>query len=201
MKKIKIIALIGEAGAGKDWVLHQLFQRHPRTARNWKEVVSCTTRAKRENELDGVNYNFLTEEDFFNQIKNGDFIEYCVFNGWFYGTRVQDLDPNKINIGVFNPAGIEKLLQIQQIDLTVFWIYADPKIRLLRQLNREENPNVDEIIRRYNTDKEDFEKMIKSEWFPLEKEKEKIYMVVNNDNNNPCEAILDILKQMNYNET
>ena len=42
------------------------------------------------------------------------------------------------------------------IDVIVFRINCSDKTRLLRQLNREENPNVDEIIRRYKTDKEDF---------------------------------------------
>ena len=38
----------------------------------------------------------------------------------------------------------------------MYYVTAKDKTRLLRQLNREENPNVDEIIRRYKTDKEDF---------------------------------------------
>ena len=42
------------------------------------------------------------------------------------------------------------------MDLTVYYICATAKNRLIRQLNREENPDVDEIIRRYKADYEDF---------------------------------------------
>ena len=40
-------------------------------------------------------------------------LEYTVFNNWMYGTTYSSLDPNLVNIGVFNPAGIESLLKKQ----------------------------------------------------------------------------------------
>lgn len=153
MKKIKVVALVGEAGAGKDYVLHQLFSNHLRSSKNWNEIISCTTRPPRENEQDGINYYFLTEEEFLRQ----PFLEYCVFNDWYYGTRYADLDPEKINIGVFNPSGIYSISTDKNIDLVILYIYASDKVRLIRQLTRETDPKVNEIIRRYNTDKIDFE--------------------------------------------
>ena len=66
------------------------------------------------------------------------------------------LSKSKVNIGVFNPAGIRSMLARDDIDLRVFYVSTSPKTRLLRQLNREEYPNVAEIIRRYGTDVEDF---------------------------------------------
>ena len=48
-------------------------------------------------------------------------------------------------------------MESPEVDLIPVYVRAKPKTRLLRQLNREENPNVDEIIRRYGADKEDFE--------------------------------------------
>ena len=47
------------------------------------------------------------------------------------------------------------------VDLYVVLIQASDKVRLLRSLNREVNPNVDEIVRRYTTDKKDFEEFSK----------------------------------------
>ena len=62
MKKYKIIAVMGKAGAGKDSFVHALI------AGNYfpgaKEIVSCTTRPIREHEVDGVNYHYLTNEEF-----------------------------------------------------------------------------------------------------------------------------------------
>ena len=83
-------------------------------------------------------------------------LEATNFNDWFYGTSYDSLRSEIPNIGVFNPDGIRALQGRNDIDLTVFRITCLDKIRLLRQLNREDNPNVDEIVRRYKTDKEDF---------------------------------------------
>lgn len=145
----KIIALIGKAGAGKDTILHEIIKNNP----DLHEMISCTTRPKREGEVDGVNYFYLTPEQFLNT----KMLESSCFNGWYYGTSYESLKQDKINIGVFNPEGINSLLEYPNIELMVYYITASPKQRLLRQLNRENNPNVDEIIRRYSTDEQDFE--------------------------------------------
>ena len=54
----KIIALIGKAGAGKDTILREIIKSNP----DLHEMISCTTRPKREGEVDGVNYFYLTPE-------------------------------------------------------------------------------------------------------------------------------------------
>lgn len=83
-------------------------------------------------------------------------IEATVFRGWCYGTSINHLDENKINIGVFNPSGIDILLDIPMVKLFIVYVIADDKIRVMRQLLREEHPDVAEIVRRYSTDEEDF---------------------------------------------
>lgn len=84
-------------------------------------------------------------------------LEYAVFNNWFYGTSYDSvLNDNIINIGVFNPTGVKSLLARSDCNVIVFWIKCNDKTRLLRQLNREENPNTNEIVRRFMTDTEDF---------------------------------------------
>lgn len=83
-------------------------------------------------------------------------LEASYFNEWFYGTGLESLDKDKVNIGVFNPEGINNLMMHSNLDIVVFYVRTSDKQRLLRQLNREENPDIEEIIRRYKTDKEDF---------------------------------------------
>ena len=83
-------------------------------------------------------------------------MEATVFNNWAYGTRYQDLDEEKINIGVFNPDGIYNLLERKDIELKVYYLQVSDKTRLIRQLQRETEPDIEEIIRRYKTDKIDF---------------------------------------------
>lgn len=150
----KIVAFIGEAGAGKDTIM-RTYLNHSRR-RNLHEIISCTTRPKREGEVEGVNYYYLTNEQFAEKILANEMIEASCFNGWTYGTTYENLRSDLINVGVFNPDGIRALLSHNDIDLLVIRVQASDKIRLIRQLNRETDPDVDEIIRRYTTDKIDF---------------------------------------------
>ena len=83
-------------------------------------------------------------------------LEATIFNNWCYGTSMKNLDQNALNIGVFNPEGVEILRDNPNIDLLVLYIKADDKVRLLRQLNREEHPDCNEIVRRFGTDKYGF---------------------------------------------
>ena len=154
MGKYKIIAVMGQAGAGKDSFVNAIIKGNYLSLA--KPIISCTTRPIRENEQDGVNYHYLTNEEFAEQVVNGEMLEATVFNNWCYGTSTKNLDKNAINIGVFNPEGVEILRGYDNIDLIVIYIVADDKVRLLRQLNREEHPDCNEIVRRFGTDKQDF---------------------------------------------
>lgn len=149
----KIIALIGEAGSGKDRILKEVLAAAPIA---FNEIISCTTRPPREGEVDGVNYFFIDAEEFAYKVLNYEMIEATSFNDWFYGTSYDALRSDVPNIGVFNPDGIRALQGRPDIDLTVYKVVCKDKTRLLRQLNRENDPNVDEIVRRYKTDKDDF---------------------------------------------
>ena len=151
---IKVIALIGEAGTGKDYLLKHVMKKY---CDIFHEIISMTTRPKREGEEDGVNYHFLPKEEFEFLIQNNKMLEYTEFRGWYYGTCIYDLSEKKVNIGVFNPDGIRNLLKNNNINLTVIRLVAFDKTRLIRQLEREHSPDVDEIVRRYLTDKQDFQ--------------------------------------------
>ena len=84
-------------------------------------------------------------------------IEYVKFNDWYYGTCVDELDEEKINVGVFDPSRVRNLLQhLDILDVLPVWIQTKDKERLLRSLKREENPDCVEICRRFLADKEDF---------------------------------------------
>lgn len=149
-----IIALMGEAGSGKDRTMQAVLAAAP----DLHEIVSCTTRPMRQGEAHGVNYYYYTPEQFEEKILNGEMLECTIFNDWFYGTSYESLrSDGVINIGVFNPAGVEHLLERQDCNVLVFWIKTDDKTRLIRQLNREKNPNVREVVRRFQADYNDFE--------------------------------------------
>ena len=155
-----ILALIGEAGSGKDTILRKLIDdtKHYYNGKlPLHEIISYTSRPPREKEVDGVNYHFISAEKFAEMILQNQMFEATVFNKWCYGTGVESVKENAINVGVFNPEGAETLLHDKRVNLVIVYIQADDKIRLIRQLNREASPDVDEIIRRYKADKIDFE--------------------------------------------
>ena len=154
LPKYKIIALCGEAGSGKDFLLHNALEWNPHT---FHKIVSYTTRPKREKEIDGVDYHFISNSQFTDKFLNGELIEAASFNGWMYGTGFENLRINEFNIGVFSPAALSALHGEPGVELLIFYVSATPKERLLRQLKREENPDIEEIIRRYQTDKRDFD--------------------------------------------
>ena len=148
----KVYALIGKSASGKDTIVQELLKRN----KNFHGVVSTTTRPKRDYEINGKDYYFVTEEEFVNLCNEDAMLEVSVFNDWLYGTSKISLDEEKINLGVFNIQGINSLMEREEIDLRVFYVTAEDKNRLMRQLSRENSPNIDEIIRRYATDKQDF---------------------------------------------
>lgn len=154
--KIKILALFGKAGAGKDYLQKQLLLNDDRHNPKFHGIVSATTRPPRDNEIPGEDYIFLNNEEFSQSIINGSMLEATVFRDWCYGTLIESLKPDLINIGVFNIAGIEALLKNDELIVQPVFIKASDKTRIIRQLQRENEPDIKEIFRRYKTDEEDF---------------------------------------------
>ena len=152
----KIIALCGKSGAGKDSLMMATFSN---LEEYLNPIISHTTRPKREKEVADKNYHFVSDDQFLTLIDENKMLETTCFNNWYYGTSIDSLSDSKVNIGVFNPEGIISLLKDDRIELEIYYITAKGKTRLIRQLNREENPNVDEIIRRYSADEIQFQKM------------------------------------------
>lgn len=76
MKKIKIIALFGPSGSGKDTLAKYLVSN---ISADIHEIVSCTTRPMRDYEQDGIDYHFLTNEQFTEKVLNGSMLEATSF--------------------------------------------------------------------------------------------------------------------------
>lgn len=86
MKKGLLIILSGPSGVGKGTV-RELFMNDPQL--NLSYSVSMTTRPKRQGERDGIDYFFVSKEDFLEAIKNDELLEYAEFVGNYYGTPQQ----------------------------------------------------------------------------------------------------------------
>lgn len=79
----KLFVISGSSGVGKGTVIKEFLQRHP----EFKLSVSCTTRSPREGEVHGINYFFLSKDEFKSCIDNNEFLEWAEFSGNMYGTQ------------------------------------------------------------------------------------------------------------------
>lgn len=82
------------AGTGKTTLIEMLKEEFPCVTQS----ISCTTRAPRKGEIDGVHYQFIDRKDFERRIDNGEFLEYVKLYGEYYGTSKQSLE-NELNKG------------------------------------------------------------------------------------------------------
>lgn len=148
----RIIALFGESGAGKDTVLREILVNRPMV----HKIIPYTTRPPRKNEIDGIDYYFITEDEFIKKIEKKELVEYTYFNNWYYGTGVDDLQEDRINIGVFNIQGIVSLRADSRCKVIPFRIVAPDSDRLIRSIKRDSTADCSEICRRFLADKQDF---------------------------------------------
>ena len=148
----KIVAIVGPSASGKNTLLEELKS----CLINYNFVKHITTRPKREKETNGIEYNFITDEEMIKKILNNEIISAANYRGWVYGIEEKALTDNKINIGDFSLEDLDNLRYNNNIKLYIIYLTAASKIRFIRSLQRESNPNIDEIYRRYLSDDEDF---------------------------------------------
>ncbi|HKI83133.1 MAG TPA: guanylate kinase, partial [Candidatus Krumholzibacteria bacterium] len=83
-----LLLIAGPSGAGKSSLLSWLFERDERLGFS----VSCTTRDPRPGEVDGREYNFVSEEEFLRRRERGEFVEWAEVHDHLYGTLFSELD-------------------------------------------------------------------------------------------------------------
>lgn len=82
-----LIVLTGPSASGKDLVMTELLKMLPSLSR----VITTTTRHKRSGEKNGVDYYFISKDQFEKKIKKGEFIEYVQYAGSDYGTTKKEI--------------------------------------------------------------------------------------------------------------
>ena len=91
MRKGKMLIVSAPSGSGKSTIVQWLMQEHPELKLYFS--ISCTSRAPRGKEKDGVEYFFLTPEEFKDKIAKNEFLEYEeVYENRFYGTLKQQVE-------------------------------------------------------------------------------------------------------------
>jgi guanylate kinase len=84
----RVFVITGPSGVGKGTLIKRLLVAVP----HLKLSISATTRAPREGEMDGVDYHFLSQEEFKERIDENDFLEWATYSGNRYGTLRSDVE-------------------------------------------------------------------------------------------------------------
>lgn len=88
MSRGLLLVISGPAGSGKGTVIKHLMEKE----RDIAYSVSATTRSPRPGEVDGVNYHFISVDDFKSRIEHGGILEYTEYCGNFYGTPKKEAE-------------------------------------------------------------------------------------------------------------
>lgn len=83
-----LLVLTGKTASGKDTIKSALLNKYP----EFKKVVTTTSRLPRFNEEEGIDYYFLTREEFKTKVKQEEFVEYVEYGGNLYGTYKSELE-------------------------------------------------------------------------------------------------------------
>ncbi|NLC95322.1 MAG: guanylate kinase [Bacilli bacterium] len=140
-----LIVISGPSGVGKGTVRKALFElgKH-----NLEYSVSMTTRPPREGEKDGVDYYFVSREEFEQRIKEGKFLEYAEFVGNYYGTPLDYVEESLAKgKEVVLEIEVQGALQVREkMPDAVFIFIAPPSRQALRERLMKRATEPEEVI-------------------------------------------------------
>lgn len=134
MKSIMIV-LAGASASGKTEAAKVLASKYGIT-----KVITTTTRAMRQNEVNGRDYFFVSKERFEEMIKEDRFVEYTHYNGQMYGSTKDQISSDKCV--VIDPAGLKAYIGLHDPNIITFFLDSSEDTRYKRMIERgdsEEN--------------------------------------------------------------
>ena len=192
MKNNKLFCILGKSASGKTTILNEVLSKL-----DIPVLLSCTTRPPRNDESNGVDYNFVTFTAFDEDYKNEDILEYDVFRidsvkeTWVYYTKKSDLLlPTTSQIKIVSPTGLSQLMGNKELRDNIVSIYIDApdKLRKKRYLTRSISP--DNMNDRFARDEKAFEHLFTD------------YIIINDENtsiHNASNQLIDIIeKELRY---
>lgn len=148
-KRGSLIIISGTTCAGKGTVIKELLKRNA----NLYLSISYTSRPRRGKEVNGVDYFFISPEEFQEKIDNNDFLEYAqVQYGCFYGTPKKELE-EKLEAGrdVILEIDVEGAKQVKQLypETILIFVMAPSMSEVKRRIKERNTENPNQIIKRF----------------------------------------------------
>jgi len=186
--KGKIFVVSAPSGTGKTTLVKNILRSFPEMAFS----ISSTTRKKRENENDGIDYHFITEKEFLKKIDENDFIEWEKFYDYYYGTPKRFIE-ERINSGinVLMEVDVKGALRIKAIYPDAILIYiSPPSFEVL----------VERLKNRKTEDENDLIKRIERAKMELSHKDKFDYLIVNKDLNIAVSELKSLIKKITSKE-
>lgn len=127
-----MLILIGPSASGKTEVAKLLAKKY-----NITKIVTYTTRAPRVNEVNGVDYNFVSVDEFAKLTQEDFFVETTYYNSNYYGTAKKDIKDDKCVI--LDPNGLKSFLALNDERIISIFLDSDEKTRFNRMLLRKDS--------------------------------------------------------------
>ena len=168
----KLFVISGCSGVGNGTVLKEFMARN---SDDFMLSVSCTTRKPRVGEVDGVNYFFLTHEEFEKAVQEGKFLEHAQFAGNFYGTKKKFIKQKfEEGLNIILEIETQGALQVKSKMPEAVLIFIAPPGQGVDELEKR--------LRGRNTeDEETIQRRLAEAKVELERAKQYDYVVVNDD--------------------
>ena len=141
-----MILVVAPSGAGKSSLVAALLTTDPTLALS----VSFTTRSPRPGEVEGINYHFISEEEFLSRKEQGDFLEWAFVHGNYYGTsRSWIMEKMEQGQDVILEIDWQGAQQIQKIVPQAIWIFIlPPSMKILEERLRNRGQDDEATIQR-----------------------------------------------------
>ncbi|MFW5842250.1 MAG: guanylate kinase [Bacillota bacterium] len=143
-----MLVLIGASASGKTEIAKLLIKHY-----GFEKMITYTTRQKRHNEINGVDYHFVDEPTFLKKAANHDFLETTIYNNTHYGTAFKDALPYRVVI--VDIPGANALYHALKENVVIMYIETLESLRKDRMLKRGDQP--EEIEKRLDLDKRAFD--------------------------------------------
>lgn len=185
MKKGLLIILSGPSGVGKNCVRQEIMNTGKL---DLTYSISMTTRPKREKEVEGVDYYFVSKEEFLKNVEEGNFLEWASFVGNYYGTpkdKVEKLRNEGKNVFLeIEINGANQVMSKIHDDRVVSFFLMPPSVKQLENRIRKRQTESEEIIQ------ERLQKGMKE----MTMTENYDYIVINDKISRAAQEIIDIIK-------